>query len=61
VLINTSFNVRGEPIVESPLDALKCFFYTKMDVLVLGDFVLKKEENPNPHGALIITKSYELD
>lgn len=61
VLINTSFNVRGEPIVESPLDALKCFFYTKMDILVLGDFVLTKAENPNPHGALIITKSYELD
>ena len=61
VLINTSFNVRGEPIVESPIDALKCFFYTKMDVLVLGNFVLTKPENSTVHNDLIITKSYELD
>lgn len=61
VLINTSFNVRGEPIVESPIDALKCFFYTKMDVLVLGNFVLTKPENKTVHSDLIITKSYELD
>jgi len=61
ILINTSFNVRGEPIVESPLDALKCFFYTKMNILVLGNYVLAKEENPNPNHALKITKPYELD
>lgn len=61
VLINTSFNVRGEPIVESPLDALKCFFYTKMDMLVLGNYVLEKSENTNPHKELQITSGYEMD
>jgi carbamoyltransferase len=61
VLINTSFNVRGEPIVESPLDALKCFFYTKMDILVLGNYIITKPENTNPDKELIITTSYEMD
>lgn len=43
VMINTSFNVRGEPIVATPQDALRCFLMTDMDVLVLGHFVLRKE------------------
>lgn len=43
VLVNTSFNVRDEPIVCSPEDAYKCFMATEMDVLVLGNFVLLKE------------------
>ena len=47
VLINTSFNVRGEPIVCSPADAYNCFMATNMDVLVLEDFVLLKEEQPD--------------
>jgi len=42
VLINTSFNVQGEPIVCSPRDALRCFGGTGLDVLVLDDFVLRK-------------------
>lgn len=46
VLINTSFNVRGEPIVESPEDAYRCFMRTGMDYLVLGNFVLDKREQP---------------
>ena len=46
VLVNTSFNVRGEPIVASPRDALMCFMRTEMDVLVLEEFVLLKEEQP---------------
>lgn len=46
VLVNTSFNVRGEPIVMSPEDALACFANTDMDVLVLGPFLLEKSENP---------------
>lgn len=46
VLVNTSFNVRGEPIVCSPADALRCFLATDMDVLVLEDFVLQKEKMP---------------
>ena len=44
VLVNTSFNVRGEPIVCTPEDAYRCFRATGMDVLVLGDTVLVKDE-----------------
>jgi carbamoyltransferase len=47
VLINTSFNVRGEPIVNTPEDAYRCFMGTNMDVLVIDNFVLKKAEQPN--------------
>ena len=43
VIVNTSFNVRGEPIVGSPQDAYRCFMRTEMDVLVLGNSVLYKE------------------
>lgn len=46
VIINTSFNVRGEPIVESPMDAYRCFMRTEMDVLILGNCILLKEEQP---------------
>lgn len=46
VLVNTSFNVRGEPIVESPEQAYTCFMRTEMDVLVLGRHVLLKENQP---------------
>ena len=46
VLINTSFNVRGEPIVCSPEHAYRCFMATNMDVLVLENFVLFKEDQP---------------
>jgi carbamoyltransferase len=42
VLINTSFNVRGEPIVCTPQDALRCFLGTEMDVLVLENFVIRR-------------------
>jgi carbamoyltransferase len=42
MLVNTSFNVRGEPIVCTPADAYRCFMSTEMDVLVMGDFVLVK-------------------
>ena len=44
VLVNTSFNVRGEPIVCTPAEALRCFLATDMDVLVLEDFILRKEQ-----------------
>jgi carbamoyltransferase len=43
VIINTSFNIRGEPIVESPKDALRCFLHTQMDYLVMGNCVLRKD------------------
>lgn len=46
VLVNTSFNVRGEPIVCTPEDAYLCFMRTEMDILVLEDCVLYKEEQP---------------
>ena len=47
VIINTSFNVRGEPLVCSPEDAFKCFMRTEMDYLVMGCFLLdKKEQKP---------------
>ncbi|MHC4401165.1 MAG: SxtJ family membrane protein [Planctomycetota bacterium] len=46
VVINTSFNVRGEPIVCSPDDAYRCFMATGMDVLAMGSFVLLKDEQP---------------
>ncbi len=61
VLVNTSFNVRGEPIVESPRDAYKCFMRTEMDVLVLGNFVLHKEEQPEFRDEVDWRKTYELD
>jgi carbamoyltransferase len=47
VLINTSFNVRGEPIVCTPEDAYRCFMGTNMDALVLENFVLLKSEQPD--------------
>jgi carbamoyltransferase len=46
VLVNTSFNVRGEPIVESPADAYVCFMRTNIDVLVIGDVILEKSAQP---------------
>jgi len=47
LLVNTSFNVRGEPIVCSPEDALNCFFSTEMDILVMGNFICLKTEQIN--------------
>ena len=44
ILINTSFNIRGEPIVCTPEDAYKCFINTGLDILVIGDFVLEKDK-----------------
>jgi carbamoyltransferase len=46
VLVNTSFNVRGEPIVCSPEDAYRCFVHTEMDYLVLGNYMLDRAEQP---------------
>jgi len=46
VLVNTSFNVRGEPIVASPEEAYTCFMRTEMDALVLGNMLFLKEEQP---------------
>jgi len=47
VIINTSFNVRGEPIICSPEDAYRCFMRTEMDCLVVGDHILYKKDQPD--------------
>ncbi|MEQ9310094.1 MAG: carbamoyltransferase [Balneolaceae bacterium] len=46
MVVNTSFNVRGEPIVNTPEDAYKCFMNTEMDYLVIGEYVFAKEKQP---------------
>ena len=61
VLINTSFNVRGEPIVCTPEDAYRCFMRTEMDVLVLGHFVLLKDKQPAYEETGDMEGLYELD
>jgi carbamoyltransferase len=48
VLVNTSFNVRGEPIVNTPIDAFNCLMGTELDYLVIGNCIIdKKKQNPN--------------
>lgn len=47
VLVNTSFNVRGEPVVCTPEDAYRCFMHTEMDYLMLGHFVIDRTEQPS--------------
>jgi carbamoyltransferase len=61
VLVNTSFNVRGEPIVCSPQDAYRCFMRTEMDLLVLEDVVLWRSEQPPLPDDEDWRKTYELD
>jgi carbamoyltransferase len=61
VLINTSFNVRGEPIVCSPEDAYRCFLRTEMDVLVLGNHVLRKEDQAPLEESADWRKEFVLD
>ncbi|MBP9839198.1 MAG: carbamoyltransferase [Proteobacteria bacterium] len=60
-IINTSFNVRGEPIVCSPMDAYMCFMRTNIDVLVLEDCVLYKEEQPKLREDINWQQEFELD
>jgi carbamoyltransferase len=52
VVVNTSFNIRGEPIVATPMQAYRCFMFTDLDLLVLEDFVLRKEQQPPYPGVL---------
>ena len=61
VLVNTSFNVRGEPIVCSPEDAYRCFMRTEMDYLVLENFLLSKSEQPPWHETDDWRNEYALD
>jgi carbamoyltransferase len=63
VLINTSFNIRGEPIVCTPRDAYRCFMATNMDALVIEDFLLLKEEQEGAetHDASAYLSEFALD
>lgn len=61
VIVNTSFNVRGEPIVCSPQDAYRCFMRTEMDYLVLGNFLLSKSDQPNVVDNKEWMKEFALD
>ena len=60
ILVNTSFNIRGEPIVCSPQDAINCFLGTELDLLVLENFIIYKKEQDK---SLIhdYKNSYQLD
>ena len=60
VLVNTSFNVRGEPIVNSPSDAFNCFMGTKLDYLIIGNCILDKSKQ-NQNLIKDYTKKFELD
>jgi carbamoyltransferase len=60
VLVNTSFNVRGEPIVCTPEDAFRCFMGTEIDVLVVGNCFLRKEEQ-DPALKKDYKEAFELD
>lgn len=61
VLVNTSFNVRGEPIVCSPEDAYRCFMRTDLDILVMGRLVLAKNNQPPWEDQTDWKKAHELD
>jgi carbamoyltransferase len=61
VIVNTSFNVRGEPIVCTPEDAYRCFMRTEMDYLVLGPFLLDKKAQPRFEERGDWRKDYQLD
>ena len=60
VLVNTSFNIRGEPIVNSPEDAFRCFMGTDLDILVVGNFYLEKNKQDSNLKTNYINK-FELD
>ena len=60
VIVNTSFNVRGEPIICTPEDAFKCFMGTELDILIIGNFLLRKE-NQNQSLKEDYKKKYKLD
>ncbi len=60
IIVNTSFNVRGEPIVNTPKDAFNCFMGTELDYLVIGNCILDKTKQ-NPNLKKDYTKEFELD
>ena len=60
IIVNTSFNVRGEPIVNTPTDAFNCFMGTELDYLVIGDCILDKSKQ-DANLKKNYTKEFELD
>jgi carbamoyltransferase len=61
VIVNTSFNVRGEPIVCTPEHAYRCFMRTEMDILVMGDYLFQKSEQPKFSDTGDWTEEFKLD
>jgi carbamoyltransferase len=61
VIVNTSFNVRGEPIVCTPEDAYRCFMRTAMDVLVLESFILMKDAQAAVEDSTAWQQEFVLD
>jgi carbamoyltransferase len=61
VIINTSFNVRGEPIVCTPSEAYRCFMRTNIDALVVGSFVLQKGDQPALRDDVDWRRQHQLD
>ena len=61
VMINTSFNVRGEPVVGAPEHAYKCFMRTNMDYLLVGNFLLEKKDQKPLDKDINWLKEFELD
>ena len=61
LIVNTSFNVRGEPIVCTPQDAYRCFMRTEMDVLVLENQILFKKDQPKIEKDETWKQEFELD
>jgi carbamoyltransferase len=61
VLVNTSFNVRGEPIVCTPADAYRCFMRTEMDALVVGNYLFRKQEQPDWQNKERWMERFEMD
>jgi carbamoyltransferase len=61
LIVNTSFNIRGEPIVCRPEEAYRCFMFTDMDVLVLENFICLKEDQPPMEGSEEYKKQFKLD
>lgn len=61
VLVNTSFNVRGEPPVLTPEDAYLCFMETELDILVIHNFLLIKEQQPNYENKEIWKRKFDVD
>ncbi len=61
MLVNTSFNVRGEPIVCTPADAYRCFLRTDMDILVMGQHLLRKVDQLSRQNDASAPREFEPD